>query len=168
MRFLVEWIDKITGKLGFVSGLMTFFIMLVVCVDVVGRSFFNHPIPGANEISELLLACLIFFGLAAAQQKKQHYMVEFVLNRLSNRAQAFLIGLSYLLCASVAALLCWYSAEHAISSFQMKESSWGTVEFPIWPARIVVAFGLALFSVQYLIQFVRLCGWVASPAPKHS
>jgi len=168
MRFLVQWIDKLTEKLGFVSGLMTFFIMLVVCVDVAGRSIFTRPVPGANEMSELLLACLIFFGLAAAQQKKQHYIVDFILMRMSSRNKTFFIGLSYILCAGVAAVLCWYSSVNAIASFEMKEASWGTIEFPIWPARIVVAFGLGLFSVQYLIQLVRLCGWVASPAVKQS
>lgn len=166
MRFFFEWIDKISGGLGVVSGLMTFFIMLVVCVDVSGRSFFNSPVPGANEMAELMLACLIFFGLAAAQQKKQHYMVDFILERLSSRNKSYAVCLSYLLCAGAVGLLCWYSTLNAISSFEMKEASWGTVEFPIWPARIVVAFGLGLFSLQYLIQFVRLAGWVKSPEVK--
>jgi len=132
--------------------------MLVVCGDVVGRSIFNTPLDGATESVELLLACLIFFGLAAAQQTKQHYMVELVVVRLSPRVQAILAGLTLLMSAGVTALLCWYSVGQALTSFRMDEVGFGTVAFPLWPARSIVAFGLGLFSLQYIIQVLRLCG----------
>ena len=168
MNALLGFIDRITVKLGLISGLTIFFIMVVITIDVVGRSFFNSPLGGATELSELLLACLIFFGIAAAQQKKQHYVVEFVVVQLSKRTQATLLGITYIISAAVAALLSWYSTGQAISSYEMGEASWGTVEFPIWPARMVVAFGLALFALQYIVQFIRLCGFSGQAAVENN
>lgn len=158
MSAFIRYIDRATAGLGTLSGITVLIVMLVVCGDVAGRSFFNAPLVGATEFSELLLACLIFFGLAAAQQARQHYMVELVVVRLSPRVREFLAGLTLLMSAGVTGLLFWYSVGQAISSFEMDEISFGTVAFPIWPARAIVAFGLGLFSLQYIIQFLRLCG----------
>ncbi len=158
MPDFIRYIDRFTAGLGTLSGMTVLIVMLIVCGDVAGRSLFNAPLDGATESSELLLACLIFFGLAAAQQRKQHYMVELIVVRLSPRIQVYLSGLTLLLSAGVTALLCWYSVGQAISSFQMDEIGFGTIEFLIWPARSVVTFGLGLFSLQYIIQFLILCG----------
>ncbi|NYT23463.1 TRAP transporter small permease [Alcaligenaceae bacterium] len=164
MTRVIRSIDKFTAYLGILSGFTVFLIMVVVCADVVGRSFFNKPLLGATELSELLLASLIFFGLAAAQQARHHYIVELVVVRLSPRPQSLLAGLTHLLSAGVVAMLAWYSTGQAFTSYEMGEISFGTVEFPIWPARAVVAFGLILFSLQYLIQFMRMCGLDGSSA----
>lgn len=158
MNRVIRYIDKLTAYLGLLSGFTVALIMVVVCSDVVGRSFFNKPVLGATELSELLLACLVFFGLAAAQQAKHHYIVELVVVRLSPTTQAVLGGVTHLLSAGVVAMLAWYSTGQAFTSYEMEEISFGTVAFPIWPARAVVAFGLILFAVQYLVQFMRMCG----------
>lgn len=160
MKSVFSWIDKVTAALGILSGSTVLIVMLVVCADVVGRSLFNTPLDGATEASELLLACLIFFGLAAAQKNRQHYMVELLVARLQPPARRFLDAFTLLLSAGVTALLCWYSSRQALVSFEMDEVGFGTVAFPIWPARIVVALGLGLFSIQYLVQFLSACGLV--------
>ncbi len=49
--------------LGGFAALLLFAMMALTFVDVVGRYFFNAPVPGAFEITELMLATLIFAAL---------------------------------------------------------------------------------------------------------
>ena len=47
------------STLGVGAALLLFSLILVTCVDVVGRYFFSAPLSGAFEITEILLAALV-------------------------------------------------------------------------------------------------------------
>jgi len=51
-------------------------LMLVTVVDVVGRYVFNRPLPGSSEITELLMAVLIYAGLPVVSQRNAHITVD--------------------------------------------------------------------------------------------
>lgn len=53
-----------------------FILMLLTCADVVGRYFINKPIYGGLEVTELLLAALIFMALPLVSLKGQHVTVD--------------------------------------------------------------------------------------------
>jgi TRAP-type transport system small permease protein len=51
-------------------------MMALTCVDVIGRYFFNQPITGGFEITEMLLAALIFSGLPLVTLRNEHITVD--------------------------------------------------------------------------------------------
>ena len=51
-------------------------MMMLTCVDVIGRYFFSQPIFGAFEITEMLLAALIFAGLPLVTLRNEHVTVD--------------------------------------------------------------------------------------------
>jgi TRAP-type transport system small permease protein len=51
-------------------------MMLLTCVDVAGRYFFNRPILGGFELTEMLLAVLIFAGLPLVTLRNEHVTVD--------------------------------------------------------------------------------------------
>lgn len=51
-------------------------LMLLTCVDVVGRYFFNSPIWGGFEMTEALLATLIFMGLPLVTLRADHIDID--------------------------------------------------------------------------------------------
>ena len=51
-------------------------MMLLTCVDVIGRYFFNQPVSGGFEITEMLLAALIFCGLPLVTLRNEHVTVD--------------------------------------------------------------------------------------------
>jgi len=59
-----------------VSALMLFLLMVLTCVDVFGRYFFNHPVYGGLELTEILLAGMIFFTLPLVSYRSQHVVVD--------------------------------------------------------------------------------------------
>ena len=62
--------------LGYVAGILLFCLMTLTCVDVIGRYFFNMPVTGGFELTEMMLAALIFFGLPLVTIRNEHVMVD--------------------------------------------------------------------------------------------
>ncbi len=76
--------DVVTGKtvlgplellLSLFAALVLFLLMLLRCVDVVGRYAFNAPVPGAAELTGLGLALLIFTTLPIITAYSEHVSV---------------------------------------------------------------------------------------------
>jgi TRAP-type C4-dicarboxylate transport system permease small subunit len=51
-------------------------LMLLTCADVGGRYFFNQPVWGAFELTEMMLAALIFAGLPPVSLRNEHVTVD--------------------------------------------------------------------------------------------
>ena len=58
------------------AAVVLFAMMALTCADVVARYFFNLPIFGAFEITEMLLAALIFGGLPLVTLRNEHVTVD--------------------------------------------------------------------------------------------
>ena len=66
----------VVPALGCVCAVLMFCLMLLTCVDVVGRYFFNKPVTGGFEMTEMLLAALIFAGLPLVTLRGDHITVD--------------------------------------------------------------------------------------------
>jgi TRAP-type C4-dicarboxylate transport system permease small subunit len=62
--------------LGAIAAAVLFGLMLITCLDVVGRYFFGRPVYGAFEITEMLLAMLIFAALPLVTIRNEHVTVD--------------------------------------------------------------------------------------------
>ena len=155
MQFIARFFDWFTAQLGALSGFATLAITMVVVLDVAGRALLNAPLPGGNEFSELLLVGMIFLGLAAAQQQRQHFAIEIAVQHLPPAARRWVEIAGWLVSLALVGVLGWLSARQAWASMLKAEASYGTISFPIWPARMVLAFGLGLLAVQFAVDIVR-------------
>jgi TRAP-type C4-dicarboxylate transport system permease small subunit len=88
-------------------------IMVLTTADVVMRYFFNAPVKGAFEITEIMLVTLIFAGMPLASRKNMHVTTDFIDRILPARGLRLLAVTIHLLCAatfSAAAWLLWVKA----------------------------------------------------------
>ena len=65
----------IVPALGLIAATELFCLMLLTCVDVIGRYFFSSPVAGGFEITEMLLAGLIFSALPLVTLRGEHVTV---------------------------------------------------------------------------------------------
>jgi len=72
MQFILQRI------LSGLAAALLFFLMLLTLVDVVSRYIFNAPINGSFEITELLLAAIIFSALPLVSAKDGHITVDLI------------------------------------------------------------------------------------------
>jgi len=135
-----------------VSGWLVIPMMFSIFLDAVLRGLFNVALLGVVESNSLLLVTLIYMGLAGAQASGANFRLTLVTERLPQRVQAVLSGVGWLFVLCVLAILGWFCVQEALFSYAKGETSYGLVSFPLWPSRIVVAFGLALLWLQLLVD----------------
>ena len=62
--------------LAYVAAVVLMALMVLTCADVAGRYLFNAPIWGAFELTEMMLAALIFAGLPLVSLRNDHVTVD--------------------------------------------------------------------------------------------
>jgi TRAP-type C4-dicarboxylate transport system permease small subunit len=73
----LDWFDRaVVPVLGYVAATLLFGLMLLTCADVFGRYFLNHPVVGGFELTEMLLAAVIFAGLPLVTLRDDHVTVD--------------------------------------------------------------------------------------------
>lgn len=70
-----------------ISAAMLAAMGLLVCVDVAGRYLFNAPLAGAFEVTEFMLALLVFAALPIVTREDSHISVSVVESLLGARAR---------------------------------------------------------------------------------
>ena len=65
---LLEWMGAV----------LLFAMMTLTLVDVIGRYFFSAPVPGGFEVTEIMLATLIFCGLPLITMRDGHITVDLI------------------------------------------------------------------------------------------
>ncbi len=131
------------------------FIMLFMCGEIIGRYVFNRPIPGNLEIVEMCMVVLATVGFAFSLQQGRHIRVTLLLDRLSPRARAVLINLSYITGFVVCATLVWQLIKSANYSVSILEYTAGATAVPMYPFKIILVFSVVLISIQFLINFIN-------------
>src|SRR5215510_10146204 len=99
-----SWLDR---ALGAAAAVLLFGLMALTTVDVVGRYFFNRPLRGAFEVTELLLLTLIFAGLPLASRAGEHVTLDFVDQLLRPKGRSLLARAVDLLCGVIVLGLAW-------------------------------------------------------------
>ncbi|EEX14002.1 tripartite ATP-independent periplasmic [Citreicella sp. SE45] len=95
------------AALAVLGGILLMALMGMTVTDVIGRYLFNAPLRGATELTELLLAAVVFLGLPAVALADEHVTVDLVTDRLPRAAQPWRLAAAGLFSAVVLAVVAW-------------------------------------------------------------
>lgn len=73
---LAQFDRVVVPVLGLVAAVQLFCLMTLTCMDVIGRYFFSSPVQGGFEITEMLLAGLVFAALPLVTLRGEHVTVD--------------------------------------------------------------------------------------------
>ena len=127
-------------------------MVCTIVPDSVGRFFFNKPLYGTLELNMLLMSAIVFLSLAWTQSQRGHVRVEILISRTPPNSQRTLniicwaLGFIFFLAITIG------GTAEAIHSVMIGENLWGVKKFPLWPGKILAAFGSALLCIQFLID----------------
>ena len=68
--------SRLELTLGAVSATVLFLMMMVTAVDVIGRYVFGKPLEGGFELTEMMLAALIYCGLPLVSKRREHIVID--------------------------------------------------------------------------------------------
>lgn len=144
------------------SAAMLCALMAVTSVDVVGRYMFNRPVYGGLELTEILLAGMIFCALPIVCRHGEHISVDLISlrPRWLRGVQHVLVNVLGMLIAGVLAYQLWLRAA------QLGRAGETTMQIGI-PMQIVAYFICALLAVTVLAFLARAARpWEAEDASR--
>jgi len=71
-----RWVTGLETALGAVSAVVLFAMMMLTALDVAGRYVLNAPLPGGFELTEMMLAGLIYCGLPIVSLRRDHIVID--------------------------------------------------------------------------------------------
>ena len=146
---VIKPISTVSNTIGMVALAV---MMFLTAIDVTLRKTLNMPIIGAYELVQFMLAITVAFGLAYCGVEKGHVTVDLVENRLSKRKRAILNMVTGFLGLVIAILITWQTCVHVTKITSVLSQ---VLLIPIYPFVILVAFGIALYTLVLLVHFLE-------------
>jgi TRAP-type C4-dicarboxylate transport system permease small subunit len=145
---LALWL-LLLGTVGMISA------MLVGVADVVGTEFLGRPVLGTLEFTESTMVLVVFGALAYAQERRAHIRVELLYSFVGPRGKSFMEVVTHVVAFVFFALVGWMGYAELLYSWEIKESTMGSVRFPLYPARVLLLVGVALLLLRLAIDIVQ-------------
>ncbi len=149
-------IGGISKAMAVVSAITLAVMMMITVVDVVGRSFFLHPLKGAFELVGILLVIAASWGMGYCQFLKGHIRIDVLFNGFSARVQAILNVVAYIFGIFAVGMITWQTLLR-MHDYIYRELG-GVTEslgMPFWPFMLMMAMGFGWFCVLLLIDLYR-------------
>lgn len=144
-------VTRINAAAGYGGGIALILLALVVTTDVAARAA-GFALVGAAEVGSVLLAMLVFLALGHTQASRGHVAIEVLVTLFPARLRRLADIVSLLVCVGIGGVLTESTARGAWQSYADMEFQFGTVQFPLWPVKGVVALGLGLLTLQFAVQ----------------
>jgi TRAP-type C4-dicarboxylate transport system permease small subunit len=155
----VNWLMKINLGCAFLSGIALLLMMVAGAVDVVGTNLdiiglSSRPVPAVFEFMATMMVVSVFLSISLGQARRTHIRVEVVVNMLPRWAQVLANLIRHGLSAAFFLAIAWFGVVSALHSFGVGEYTPGSINFPVWPARVFLAVGASLITVQCIFDFL--------------
>jgi C4-dicarboxylate transporter DctQ subunit len=150
-----KWATRIDTGVNFIGAILIAFVMFMSAGGIIMRYFFNKPIYGKVEITELVMAAIVFFGLAYTQKLGGHVRMSFVIEK-------FIKGGSYHIAEAFTLLLSLFT--FIILTVTTLDSTLYDLKFhgitpnlylPVWPSKMAVPVGCFFLCIRLAIQFTQ-------------
>jgi len=134
------------------AGLFLILMTAVTVTDVAGRYFLNMPLPGAFEMTQFLMAAIVYSGLPAVSHKDGHITIDLLDTVTPDRLVPVREFLVQTACAFFFAILAW-----RLFVLAEEAAEWGDVtQYLGWPLSPIIFFGSALSVVGGAIHLGKV------------
>jgi len=139
----------LTKALGGIAALTLFLMMTLTFVDVLGRYLFNSPVPGGFEITEMMMATLIFLGLPLVSVEGGHITVDLLDSFIPASIKRIQSKIVNFLSATVLAIISWQLWIKASDILEYGDST-AVLEIPMAPLVFLMSI-MAGFTAILLV-----------------
>ena len=152
---IIELVGKFSQFGVFLAGLALMLMMFVGAADVIMDKIFNRPIPSTLEFTESLLVMSFFMAIGFTQLRRGHIAVELFKSRMKGTKREILDLIGYFLLLVFFFLLTLQGWKFALYSLRILEFQSGLYNFPVYPAKLMAAFGLSIMTLQCFADFLN-------------
>lgn len=142
----------ISALFGGVAGALLVLMMMVTVVDVVGRYFLNAPLPGGFEITQFLMAAIVYAGLPKVSDREGHITIDLLDSVTPVSVRPVRDLMINAICTAFFAILSyrlWVLAGEAME--------WGDkTQYLQWPLAPIIFFGAGMFAIVSVIHLGKV------------
>jgi TRAP-type C4-dicarboxylate transport system permease small subunit len=153
-----NFLEKIVNRISQAAntlGLAFLVIMAILTfVDVAGRALFNRPVTGAFEFTQVLVVMVVALAIAYTGVLKRHIHIDILASKFPIMAQKVLFTIDDLISAGMFSLVTWGAVFQAQNMQRLGETT-GVMDIKLFPFVWVLAFGSALLTLVYLVDFLH-------------
>lgn len=153
-RAIAGGLAKLNLWMGYAAGLLVVASALILAGEVLARYIFNSPSDWALELCIFMLIASTFLAAAYTLGAKAHVNIEIVDVMLPagiNRWRLLVADLGAAGLCGFVAVNAWRLTAVALSEGWVSNSTWGP---KLWIPFGIIALGMALLTLQYLVQIV--------------
>ena len=154
LRRMSHIVKIIADSTALISMALVLGIMFFTTVDVTGR-FFDRPILGSFQISELILVWIICLAWPFTIGVRGHVRVELFISALSERTQDIIGIITHLLALGIFVLFFWQGIEMIKLTLELEELV-SIIEIPLYPFQFAVPIGALLTCPVIVMQLIAL------------
>jgi TRAP-type mannitol/chloroaromatic compound transport system permease small subunit len=157
MEKIFHVIDQTSTYVGKWASFLVVILTLAIGYDITVRYLFAIPNFWAYDMTIMLYGSYAILGAAYCHARHGHVRMDLFYGKLSPRGRAISDAVCYLfLFFPLFIVLLWKCGDHAIWSLSSGEcSSASAWRPPIGPFKAIITFGILLFFVQGLVDFLR-------------
>jgi TRAP-type C4-dicarboxylate transport system permease small subunit len=124
-------------------------LMFLTVADVFGRYFFNRPVSGTFELTEMLMVPIVFLALGLAQHHNEHISLDLAYNYFPSRQKKEVDVIVDLVNLVVVVAITWQLYEYSV---RMSEGNYTTavLQLPIHPFVILAIAGTASYVLAII------------------
>lgn len=153
MQRLEKILRSVSEKSNVIAAASVVLIMMLIVVEVIMRQF-RIPVPGTYDMVGLIGSLVISFSLGYTSIEKGHIAVEFLYDKLPERARNVIAAINELVGAVFFIVLAWQSFIYAARLRTSGEVS-PTIQVPTYPFVIGIALSCVLLSLILALNFIR-------------
>lgn len=144
LEMLLRW------STGLMAAVALFSIMWLTLIDVTGRKFLNHSLPGGLELTELLMVVVIFGALPLVSWRGEHVVFDSFDHLIPSWLKDIQNRLVELVCALTFAALAWLMSQRA-QRFAEYGDTTVYLQYSIAPVAWLMAGLLVITALVHLV-----------------
>ena len=150
-----EKINKAVLKLeDFLLGYIIVFMAILLVLNVFFRSVLNNSLSFAEELGGFLMVIVTFWGISTAARFSKHINMNAIVDNVPKKIRKAMMVIVSGFTAVVMFYMTSVFVRYAMDNLKVGRVS-TALEWPMWVIQSLVAIGVFLTAVQYLVCFIR-------------
>lgn len=155
MKRIAKRIESFIDKVGGLASYLILAILAFITFEVVSRYVFNAPTNWVWLMSKQFFGVFVIIGGSYALIHKQHIRIEVFYDRYPPLMKTIIRWLSLLGAMIFLGALLWKGGAMGLDAWQMKEKAIGMFKLPLYPLKMSIPVGVALYILGCLVFFSR-------------
>ncbi len=152
---MINKIDNLANVIGNIVSFLILAIVALVTYEVVARYCFNSPTSWVWLINKQIFGVYVMIAGGYALLHNMHIRIEIFYERYPKPMKRLVHWLSFVAALVFLGSLCWKSGVMGMQAWGNKELAMGVFKLPLYPLKLFMPIGAALFILVCFTNFLR-------------